>query len=285
MAADRERKGKIMHVSIAVGTILLSSWVLHSPTDEEEAGVPGEIQAPAGTESSGPTMPFLPQSPRPTRDERGRRIGSSGEARGGAAGGATGRPGGAPQQAPGGVPQQAYGIPSAPTDSGQNTAGQPTSASGFGAAGGVTNLGPGAFGPARHPMAPTASDSARPLQRNVLDQSRGAGALGNVGGRMSHPEMAKPFAGFRPTSGVSPYMNLFRTQGDSLDNYTSLVRPQLEQRSLNQQFNHDIRGLEGNARSQNVDLRQLYRSNQTLQGVATPQFYMNYGNYFPGSGQ
>ena len=33
---------------------------------------------------------------------------------------------------------------------------------------------------------------------------------------------------------------------------------------------------------QNVDLRQLLRANQTLQGVGTPQYYMNYGNYFPG---
>jgi hypothetical protein len=63
------------------------------------------------------------------------------------------------------------------------------------------------------------------------------------------------------------------------------VRPQIEQRFLNQQFGRDIRGLENNSRTQGVNLQQLYRTNQTLQGVATPQYYMNTGNYYPGAGQ
>ena len=76
-------------------------------------------------------------------------------------------------------------------------------------------------------------------------------------------------------------MNLFRVQGDTLDNYTSLVRPQIEQRFLNKQFGRDIRGLQNRRVQQGVNMQQLYRSNETLQGVATPQYYMNTGNYYP----
>ena len=53
-------------------------------------------------------------------------------------------------------------------------------------------------------------------------------------------------------------MNLFRLQGDTLDNYTSLVRPQIEQRFLNQQFGRDIRGLENQTRLQGVNMQQLF---------------------------
>jgi hypothetical protein len=96
----------------------------------------------------------------------------------------------------------------------------------------------------------------------------------------------KAFAGYRPTSGVSPYMNLFRRDSlGTIDNYTTLVRPQLEQRFMNQQFDRDISGLERNNRTQMIDLQQLQRSNQTLQSVGTQQFYMNYGSYYPGYGQ
>lgn len=111
------------------------------------------------------------------------------------------------------------------------------------------------------------------------------GPRGNADAAMAPPVREKAFSSFRPTSGVSPYMNLFRVQNDTLDNYTSLVRPQIEQRFLNQQFNRDLRGLESGYRSQGVNLQQLYRSNQTLQGVATPQYYMNTQSYYPGSGQ
>ncbi len=39
----------------------------------------------------------------------------------------------------------------------------------------------------------------------------------------------KAFAGFQQQSGVSPYMNLYRRDNlGTIDNYTTLVRPQLE---------------------------------------------------------
>ncbi len=76
-------------------------------------------------------------------------------------------------------------------------------------------------------------------------------------------------------------MYLFRRQGDTFDNYTFLVQPQIEQRSLNQQFNGDIRGPDNSSQQmQGVNPQQPYRKSENLQGVAAP-YYMNTGNYFP----
>ena len=100
---------------------------------------------------------------------------------------------------------------------------------------------------------------------------------------------AKAFADYRPSSsGVSPYMGIFRndTNGGTIDNYSTLVRPALDQRNMNQRFNMDIYGLERNSRLQDEAMRQLNQGNtRTLQSIGTPQFYMNYGNYYPGYGQ
>ena len=74
---------------------------------------------------------------------------------------------------------------------------------------------------------------------------------------------AKPFAGVQPfSSALVPYMGLFRndTAGGTIDNYSTLVRPALDQRSMNQQFNLDIYGLERNARLQETALRQMSRT-------------------------
>ena len=107
---------------------------------------------------------------------------------------------------------------------------------------------------------------------------------------MSPTAPTKPFLGVPPYSspGVSPYMNLFRndTNGGTIDNYSTFVRPALDQRSMNQQFNMDIYGLERNARLQNRALQQMDRGGpRAPQSIGTPQFYMNYGNYYPGAGQ
>jgi hypothetical protein len=99
---------------------------------------------------------------------------------------------------------------------------------------------------------------------------------------------AKPFATARPfASGVSPYMGLFRndTAGGTIDNYSTLVRPALDQRSMNQQFNLDIYGLERDTRLQNMALRQMsrYNNSRAPQSIATPQFNRSFGGYYPGS--
>jgi hypothetical protein len=121
-----------------------------------------------------------------------------------------------------------------------------------------------------------------------LDQSRmvQSTANPNVIAPPVQASTAKPFAGYQTPSGQSPYMNIFRngTNNGTIDNYTTLVRPQLNQRVLNQQFGQDIRGLQSDTRLQGQNLMNQSRQ---LQGVSTPQFYMNYGSYysFPGGGQ
>ena len=98
----------------------------------------------------------------------------------------------------------------------------------------------------------------------------------------------KAFSNYQPPpSGVSPYMNLFRndTNNGTIDNYTTLVRPALQQQSINQQFRGDIFGLERAGRIQGAALRQSNRQARLLQSVGTPQYYMNYSGYYPGYGQ
>ena len=140
--------------------------------------------------------------------------------------------------------------------------GQPTAPTASGPQGPVPIVGPGAFGRPREPMAPTAQLSGPPRARSVVprtlvDMNRNL-APPNAGPSVAPPRPEKAFSNFRPSSGVSPYMNLFRLQGDTLDNYTSLVRPQIEQRFLNQQFGRDIRGLQNSAQMQGVNMQQLY---------------------------
>ena len=121
-----------------------------------------------------------------------------------------------------------------------------------------------------------------------LDQSRTvqSAANPNIIAPPVQPSIAKPFSGYQTPSGISPYMNIYRsgTNNGTIDNYTTLVKPQLDQRYLNQQYGRDIRGLQGDTRMQGQNLQQQSRQ---LQGVSTPQFYMNYGTYysFPGGGQ
>jgi hypothetical protein len=63
-----------------------------------------------------------------------------------------------------------------------------------------------------------------------------------------------------------------------IDNYSQYVRPRLEQLNANQQMGSQIRGLQNS-------MRTLGRQTQSLQGIVIPQYYMNYGSYYPRLGQ
>jgi hypothetical protein len=97
----------------------------------------------------------------------------------------------------------------------------------------------------------------------------------------------KPFAGFSPTSPVSPYMNLFRTDTDfgTIDNYNSRVRPLLDMQQANQQTGLQIRALQLQARTRGTQIRQLGRQTELLQGTVRPSRFMDYGGYYPSLGQ
>jgi hypothetical protein len=88
------------------------------------------------------------------------------------------------------------------------------------------------------------------------------------------------------SGGYSPYMNLFRNDnGGTIDNYSSLVRPALQQQAANQRLANDIFGLDRQNRIQQAMMQsQLYNGPRTLQSVGTPTYYMNYGSFYPGLG-
>jgi hypothetical protein len=144
--------------------------------------------------------------------------------------------------------------------------------------------------PTERPPAMLPTEVGNRAMSRGLDQSRSVQSNGSPS-VMAPPvqqSTEKAFAGYRTPSGTSPYMNLYRngTNNGTIDNYTTLVRPQLDQHILNQQYGRDIRGLQTDSRMQGSSLQQINQSRQ-LQGVSTPQFYMNYGSYynFPGGGQ
>jgi len=94
----------------------------------------------------------------------------------------------------------------------------------------------------------------------------------------------KPFSDYRRPSGVSPYMNLFRSADSfgAIDKYSQWVRPRVEQQYYNQQVGRQISGLRGAGRLQGMDIRTLGRATQNLQGTAVRPRFMNYGGYYPG---
>ncbi len=87
----------------------------------------------------------------------------------------------------------------------------------------------------------------------------------------------KAFSGYQAPSGVSPWMNLFRRDSlGTIDNYTTLVRPQMEQQYMNRQFGREISGLERHNRIQQMNMQRLDQAERAPQSVATPQYYLNY---------
>jgi hypothetical protein len=181
-------------------------------------------------------------------------------------------------------------IPFAPTDNtAGNQAGQnyqwlpPTANSGSSDSGlGHSGLGSIPTSPTRPRPGMSQSYSS---MRDAETQNRRMAATRNAASAPPR-NTPKPFSGYQqPHSGSSPYMNLFRSGNGNgtIDNYTTLVRPELEQRRANQQFGSDIYGLENAARVQGLNIRQLNRETQTLQGVNATQYFMNYGDYYPGA--
>jgi hypothetical protein len=153
--------------------------------------------------------------------------------------------------------------------------------------GGAKTQGLNLIPPTEHPPAMLLAEVGYNAMSRGLDQNRSVQATNSPSSMAPpvQPTFEKPLAGYHPVSGVSPYMALFRTGTDNgtVDNYTTLVKPQLDQRYSNQQqYGRDISGLQTDTRFQG-------QSNQSrqVQNVSSPQFFMNYGGYynFSGSGQ
>ena len=63
-----------------------------------------------------------------------------------------------------------------------------------------------------------------------------------------------------------------------IDPYNQYVKPQLDRIQESRARGRQIMGLQHSVRS-------LGRQTQSLRGVIIPQYYMNYGSYYPGFGR
>jgi hypothetical protein len=273
-----------MHIAVALGTFLLGGWVLDAPVEEKKSTV---------TEQPAAVLPLMPPlTTNPSTEQNRRRSSTSAE-------GDDQRrdrtlPGG---QTPSGKTSRSQGrgaantMPSSPTEpaapGAEGSLGQLQAPTAGGPQSGATGEGESSTSATQPvgPLSPTA-DQRRPASSlSSAAQNPRPPMIGSAGS-MVPPTTEKAFSTYHTPSGVSPWMNLFRRDnGGNVDNYTSLVRPELEQRKTNQQVRGDISGLQRNSRTQGMNLQQLNQQNRSLQGVGTPQFYMNYGNYYPYQGQ
>jgi hypothetical protein len=107
-------------------------------------------------------------------------------------------------------------------------------------------------------------------------------AIGAMSG--SRPAASpKPFSDYSRTSGISPYMNLFRTDNNlgRVDNYNTLVRPLLQQRQMNRQTQLDVRSLRSGSGAQGSQLQELNRRTDVLQGTSGQNRFKSYFDYYP----
>jgi hypothetical protein len=101
----------------------------------------------------------------------------------------------------------------------------------------------------------------------------------------------KPFAGVNSAASspaVSPYMNLFREDfdGSSDFNYQTLVRPQLQQMQVNQQF--ERQNLELNKRVQSISAQSAYQNpagSEQQYPTGHQTVFMYHGRYYPALAQ
>ncbi len=132
---------------------------------------------------------------------------------------------------------------------------------------------PRATRPPNRPYSPTTARKARASQSAPARHAPSAGAV-------------KPFSNYRPAPTLSPWAEMFRVNPSStVDRYNGIVRPLLNQRSTNRQVGGQIYGLQGTTRRQGAAIQGLGRTTRGLQGAGSPQYYMNYGGYYPGLGR
>jgi hypothetical protein len=303
-----------MNVAISIGTLLLGGWVLNTPVVEltpeqmdqapflqepmQEAAAPSNAGSPRRSKFQDP----LRQLPRDEaqqflRDQEKSRpqLNPDGtQKRKGPAAPEVSQQSKAPKR-------PAWVLPPVPTDPLRaNSPGMPTMPLPPTVREGDLDMGPPAADPFTSPTAVYSPDL--PVSRRAYSpRSAESMSTYDMADKMrddissrahqsfnSSPAPAKAFSGARPfSSGVSPYMNLFRndTAGGTIDNYSTFVRPALDQRSMNQQFNMDMYGLERAQRIQNAAMQRLGReyNSRDPQAIGTPQFYRNYGNFYPGA--
>ncbi len=300
-----------MNIAIGIGTLLLGGWVLNTPADNQPgvnapdaaAQTDEAIQQQGNRRGAQNPERMVPRDQAQQKTREQNRLQGQGRQPGGSQAGSQQGAQQGGQQRTGQQPGAGTWMPNAPTDS-------------VAGAGGMMPMAPttsqeemDANTRAAQAQAMTQGQSVGPMTTAMpeMPTTRRANAPRTAYSPSSYDSAAsqrmqtqagthpssmpqagapeKAFAGYRPSSsGVSPYMNIFRndTAGGTIDNYSTYVRPALDQRSMNQQFNMDLYGLERNSRLQQSAMRAMNQNtNRSLQSVGTPQ-YMNYGNYYGG---
>jgi len=142
------------------------------------------------------------------------------------------------------------------------------------------------------PMVPTSPYSRYRHSRDRRSDSRGRHEQAFAGGQLipnrepyagganvyTPPTApAKPFADYRPTTTISPYLNLFSESTGIArpENYFTLVRPFLDQQKANRRIGTELRGLQ----------RDVRRQGRPYGSGPIPQYYQNLGGYYPGFNQ
>jgi hypothetical protein len=303
-----------MNVAIGLGTLLLGGWVLNTPVVDlppdqvlELPVLETPMQQPAAPANARPQPRSRYQNPERAlpRDEVQQRLRNQNQPQTRTNPDLTSKQrsqqGNDANPQPNTPKRPAWVLPPLPTDPLRaNSPGQPAMPLPPTVREGDLEMGPPPADPYASPTTANAPDvpisrraysprtADSPSNYDMADQMRDRIESSTHPAYGPQPTSPKAFATARPfSSGVSPYMNLFRndTAGGTIDNYSTYVRPSLDQRSMNQQLNMDIYGLERAQRIQNAALQQLgrYYNARAPQQVGTPQFYRNYGSFYPGA--
>ncbi|QDT67431.1 hypothetical protein MalM25_03290 [Planctomycetes bacterium MalM25] len=100
---------------------------------------------------------------------------------------------------------------------------------------------------------------------------------------------SKPFTSLRRDPTVSPYLNLFNTGigggQASIDNYNTIVRPQLQQQSLNRQLQRQTQQL--NTRVQQIAAQPAFQAQGSDRMMATGHatVFGYYSRFYPTAGR
>lgn len=85
------------------------------------------------------------------------------------------------------------------------------------------------------------------MRRNAAAQTSGYRSAARIGGTAAGRQggALKPFSGSTTGSAISPYLNLFRAEGqNATPNYFAFVRPQLQQEEANRQQQAQLQQLQ-----------------------------------------
>ncbi len=238
-----------MNITVGIGAMLLGGWVLTAPSNVNNLPPLEPMEQYYQAEAPAPSQAAPAENPTP-HSGRSLRQPTLGSMPGNEPGlpypPNAGQPLPNGQQQPGATAQATsagagrMNLPLPPT--------APSSAEGQGPGTSEQAFGSGGLQMPVAPTAPPPSAQGSPASGGAMPpMSMPAASRPSFGG--ASPTAPKAFSTYNPfASGVSPYMNLFRPNSlGTVDNYTTLVRPALEQRTANQRYNMDIFGLERRA--------------------------------------